>query len=49
MNKDKKLNIRVSQDTLNKLKELAELENRSQGNYIETIIEREYAKKEPIK
>ncbi len=44
MNKDKKLNIRVSCDTLNKLKELAELENRSQGNWIETIIEKEYKK-----
>jgi hypothetical protein len=42
--KNRYLNVRVSQDTLTKLKELAAANNRSQGNWIETIIESEHQK-----
>ena len=42
--KTKFLNVRVSEDTLTKLKELASAENRSQGNWIETLVDREYNK-----
>lgn len=42
--KNKFLNVRVSEDTLTKLKELAAADNRSQGNWIETIVNERYEK-----
>ena len=42
--KSKFLNVRVSEDTLHKLKELAAAYGRSQGNWIETQVKKEYEK-----
>lgn len=40
--KEERLNIRIDEETKNKLKELAKKENRNISNYIITLIQKEY-------